>query len=339
MSELGNWKSTTDLENWMRTVPVDKPVEATAFNPTASSEAQARAIIQATPAMIGTEQPVSELDEIQATFKQREFGLWIPEPSEFPELIITIPDDVEDANGQIQLAPLYDVHFGSPEQDTPLLYEHLDWMANTPGVYTWDGGDTIENKTPNEGHMGHDPMSPEEQVMLATRKEGLVRHKMFFKLPGNHEDRTSKQSWISSARMIANNLKVPFFPDYCFCTIKWRGNNFRLIAHHGAGGAQTPGAQRNAARKELEWAKPDMLWTGHLHQPLVDPVFITDVDQSTGRYFERDVLVIISPSYVKYFGGYSAHSRMKPGTRGLTVVMLNESGRIDANVHAHGRRL
>ena len=276
----------------------------------------------------------TELEQIQSTFGKRVFNLRRPE-SEFPELFVTIPDDFD----TIELAPLYDVHVGSREHDAKLFEKHLRWIADTPNVFTFNGGDAFENKTPGEGKMGTDPMSPEEQVLEATKKFAIVQHKMFFSIPGNHEDRTFKQAGMSSAKRFADNLKVPFFNDYCFASIKWRGNTFRLLAHHGAGGAQTPGAQRNAARKELTWAKPDILWTGHLHNTLTDTVYMTDVDQKTGRVFERGILVIISPSYVKYFGGYAAHSRMAPGLRGLTVAILNDDGRIDANVHARGRRL
>lgn len=284
------------------------------------------------------DQFADELEAIQGTFGVRTYTRYRPQ-SEFPELVITVPDDIDDGQGRLQLAPLYDVHIGSREHDGSLFEKHARWLAETPGVYTWNGGDAFENKTPHEGAMGHDPMSPEEQILDVTRKFAPIQHKMLFSIPGNHEDRTFKQSGMGSAKRLAQMLKVPYFPDYCFCTIKWRGNNFRIIAHHGAGGAQTPGAQRNAARKELAWAKPDLLWTGHLHQPMVDTVYVTDVDQKTGRYFERGILVLISPSYVKYFGGYSAHARMSPGVRGLSAVFLNEDGRLDANVHARGRRL
>lgn len=277
---------------------------------------------------------LTELEEIQGTFRKRVFKRYKPE-SEFPELFITVPDEFE----TIELAPLYDVHIGSREHDAPLLTKHLKWIADTPNVFTWNGGDAFENKTAKEAHMGHDPLSPEEQVLEATRIFAQVQHKMLFSIPGNHEDRTGKQAGMSSARRLADNLKVPYFTDYVFCTIKWRGNKFRVLAHHGAGGATTPGAQRNSARKELVWAKPDLLWTGHLHQPMVDTVYLSDVNQKTGRVFERGALVIISPSYTKYFGGYGAKMRLAPGIRGLTVAILNADGRIDANVHARGERL
>lgn len=277
---------------------------------------------------------LSELEDIQSTFKKRAFKIRQPK-SEFPEIDIILPDNLD----TIELAPLYDVHIGSREHDAELFERHLKWIAETPNVFTWNGGDAFENKTPHEGKMGHDTMSPEEQLLEVTKKFGKVQHKMLFSIPGNHEDRTFKQSGMSGSKRLADNLKVPYFSDYCFANLKWKGNVFRLLAHHGSGGAQTPGAQRNAARKELTWTKVDLLWTGHLHNPISDVVYITDVDQKTGLRYERSCVVLISPSYVKYFGGYAAHNRMSPGIRGLSAVILNPDGRIDVSIHARGKRL
>jgi hypothetical protein len=279
----------------------------------------------------------TELEAVQATFGKRVFKRFVPK-SEHPEIVITIPDEFK----EIQLAPLYDVHIGSKEHDEALLARHLRWIADTPNVFTWNGGDAFENKTPQSAAkgMGQDATDPEVQLFDTTKAFALIQHKMLFSLPGNHEDRTRKSSGMSSARRLAENLKVPYFADYVYATIKWRGNNFRLLAHHGAGGAQTAGAQRNAARKDLTWNNGvDMVWTGHLHQPMTDTVHVIDVDQRTGRTYEKDILVIISPSYLKFFGGYGAKARMAPGARGLTVAILNDDGRIDANVHARGKRL
>ena len=277
---------------------------------------------------------LSELEDIQSTFKKRAFKIRQPK-SEFPEIDIILPDNLD----TIELAPLYDVHIGSREHDAELFERHLKWIAETPNVFTWNGGDAFENKTPHEGKMGHDTMSPEEQLLEVTKKFGKVQHKMLFSIPGNHEDRTFKQSGMSGSKRLADNLKVPYFSDYCFANLKWKGNVFRLLAHHGSGGAQTPGAQRNAARKELTWTKVDLLWTGHLHNPISDVVYITDVDQKTGLRYERSCVVLISPSYVKYFGGYAAHNRLSPGIRGLSAVILNPDGRIDVSIHARGKRL
>lgn len=274
----------------------------------------------------------TELEAIQDSFAKPVTRITKP-VSEYPELFITIPDSWE----TVQLAPLYDVHIGSHEFDEELFKRHRDWIASTTNVITWNGGDMFENLL--DPKMGHTQTTPEEQLFRATELLAPARHKMLFAIPGNHEDRTFKAAGMSGAKRLADNLKVPFFSDYCFCTLKWRGNNFRLLAHHGAGGAQTPGAQRNSARKELPWMKADMIWTGHLHQPMVDTVFTLDTDQKTGRLYERSSVVIISPSYLKYFGGYAAKMRMGPGLRGLTVAILQSDGRIDVNVHARGRRL
>jgi len=276
----------------------------------------------------------TELQVVQKRFKKIIVDVDRP-VSDFPELDVIVPDSWK----QIQLAPLYDVHFGNEEQDEKLLAKHLKWIAETPDVLTWNGGDMIENITPAQGKMGHTKLAPQDQLDLAITSLAPIRHKMLFSLPGNHEARTYQTAQVSAGKIIADSLQLPYFRDYCFMTIRWREQVFRILAHHGAGAAQTPGAQLNSARKDLAWTTADIIWTGHLHQNRLDVVYRVDYDQRDGRAFERDTLVIISPSYLNYFGGYAAAVRLAPGVRGLSVATLNPDGRIDANIHARGKRL
>lgn len=274
----------------------------------------------------------NEIETVQKGFAEREFLAYRVE-SETPQLIIDIPEAWE----SVLLAPLYDVHIGSREFDEALFLKHRDWIRDTPNVVTWNGGDLYENLL--DPKMGHTPLSPEEQIAESLKLIAPIQHKLLFSIPGNHENRTGIVSGTSSARRLADYLKLPYFRDYCFLTVRWRGNNFRILVHHGAGGAQSAGGQRNAARKELTWAQADMLWTGHMHQPLVDVVSTRAWDQSNDTVFERDCVVVVSPSYLKYFGGYAASKRMNPGGRGLAVAALQDDGRIDVLMHARGKRL
>ena len=278
----------------------------------------------------------SRVQTLQSRFQKRRVKIEKPE-SEFPELIVTVPDSWD----RIQIAPLFDVHIGSGDHDAELFARHLEWIRRTPDVLTWNGGDMVENATkysPGASAICQKG-TPNEQLFQAAKQLASIQHKMLFAIPGNHEDRTFNEAGVDGAEQLAEHLQLPYFPDYCFLTIKWRGNTFRGCVHHGSGAAQTPGAQRNAARKDMPWAHFDFYWTGHLHQPMVDIVFQTDFEQATGRIFERNSTVIISPSYVRYFGGYAAKRRMAPGSRGLIAATLNSDGRIDVTLHARGRRL
>jgi len=283
-----------------------------------------------------TDEFKSRVERLQEKFKKREVKIFRPE-SEFPELIVVVPDSWN----SIQLAPLFDVHIGSGDHDAELFARHLDWIERTPNVLTWNGGDMVENATKESPGASSlvQKGTPNQQLFSAAKSLSAIQHKMLFAIPGNHEDRTFNVAGLDGAEQLAEHLKIPYFSDYAFITIKWRGNNFRGCVHHGAGGAQTPGAQRNAARKDMPWTSFDFFWTGHLHQPMVDVVFRTDFDQATGRIYERNSVVIISPSYVKYFGGYAAKRRMAPGSRGLIAAELNADGRIDISLHARGRRI
>lgn len=210
----------------------------------------------------------------------------------------------------------------------------------TPNVLTFNGGDLIENASKlSIGSGVYQQIKPQHQFVRALLQCAGLAHKMLFALPGNHEDRTDILGFSVAAWMAAL-LEVPYFSDYCMCTIKWRGNNFRLLAHHGTGAAQTAGAQRMAARKDVAWARSfDLIWTGHLHAPLIDMMYQLEADQKTGRMHERNGLVIISPSYLKHWGSYSAKRRYVPGSRGLAAVTLRPDGRIDSNLYANGRRV
>lgn len=255
--------------------------------------------------------------------------------SDFPELIVTVPDSWP----YVILAPLYDVHHGHELHASKTFIRHLEWIAREPYLLTFNGGDLIENAVLGSPGIFSQKGPPGEQFDAAKHLLAPILPKILFGIPGNHEDRTRRVAGFDVARCLADSLGVEYFPDFCFCSIRWRGQCFRLAAHHGTGGAQTPGGQRNAARKDLNWLPADIYWTGHLHQPIADLVYRTDYNQKTGRMVTRQALVLVSPSYLLYFGGYAASKRYSPGVIGLSTVTLQADGRIDCSLHAKGKRL
>jgi hypothetical protein len=277
---------------------------------------------------------VSKIDQIQSTFKKRKFTIEVPE-SEFPEIIITVPDSWP----KILLAPWYDVHRGHALHDDTIFKKHRKWFIDEPYVLGWNGGDFIENVVEGSPGIYSQTEYPGAQFDHAAEILAPLQHKLMFAIPGNHESRTFRTAGFDIARHLADDLKLPYFSDYCFCTIRWRGMKFRICAHHGTGAAASPGGQRNAARKDLPWVGADMYVTGHLHQPIADVVYRADYDQATDRMVKRSSVVIICPSYLNYFGGYGAAKRLGPGELGLTVAELQTTGNIEVKVHAGGRRL
>ena len=255
--------------------------------------------------------------------------------SGFPELVVTVPDKWP----HIKLAPLYDVHIGASQHDAPLFAKHRAWISRTPYLLTWNGGDMIENASKlsvGAGVYAQD-IDPQHQLIEAVESLNGIAHKMLLAVPGNHEARTDIMG-VNVGAWLAMMLGTPYFPDYAMCYLKWRGNTFRLLVHHGSGASVTAGAQRMAARKDISWARPfDMFWTGHLHNPLIDVLYQTDRN-ADGLLVERNALIVISPSYLGFFGSYGATKRYHPGTRGLAVVTLQDDGRIDASIHARGVR-
>lgn len=281
--------------------------------------------------------PLLDFSSLDGANVSRDFTIEALPTTGRPEMVVRVPDSWP----YIELAPLYDCHIGSGDQDEEKFLKHLLWLKETPYVLTWNGGDMVDNATVNSVADPNDStLSPNEQFDHAKELLLEIRHKLLFAITGNHEARTRRLASFDIAKLFANTLVVPYSTDYMFCTIRWRGNNFRLLAHHGSGGAQSPGGILNAARKDMPWAHGiDLYWSGHLHQPKTDVVACTDFDQKTNQSVDRDAVVVISPSYVKYFGSYAALKRMAPGTRGLTSARLTDDGRIAVTMHANGKRL
>jgi hypothetical protein len=277
---------------------------------------------------------VSRVEEIQKTFGKRKFQLEMPH-SDFPELIITVPDSWP----YIDLTPWYDVHHGHRLHATKLFKKHVEKFLANPYALGWNGGDFIENSVEGSPGMFSQRTYPGEQFDEALDLLAPMQHKLAFAIPGNHEARTFRVAGIDIAKLLASDLKIPYFPDYCFATIRWRNMKFRICAHHGTGAAASPGGQRNAARKDMPWVGCDLYWTGHLHQPIADVVYRADFDQSSDRMVTRSSVVIISPSYLEYFRGYAAAKRYGPGQHGVTIARLESDGNIAVTVTAKGKRI
>lgn len=276
------------------------------------------------------------LVNLRKSFRPRPVKIERPK-SDFPELNVTVPDSWP----HIQLAPWFDVHKGHKLHDEPLFNKHREWFVRSPYTLGWNGGDFNDNssKLSVGGGVYEQNETPNEQLYSGMTAMASMQHKLLFAIPGNHEQRSGMMG-LDFAQWQAAGLQIPYFPDYCMCVLYWRGLRYRILVHHGSGAATTAGAQRMAARKDISWAKPfDLFWTGHLHNPLVDVLYQTDADQKNGGYFERNGFVIISPSYLQFFGSYGAVKRYHPGTRGIGVVILNDDGRMDCTMHARGRRL
>jgi hypothetical protein len=283
---------------------------------------------------VNKEEFLNEIEEIQSTFKKPHFKLEKPE-GDFPELLITVPDSWP----HVRLRPLYDVHIGNKLHAGKMFKRDMERMVADPYMLSWDGGDLIENAIIGSPGIWEQREHPAEQFLAAAKILAPIQHKLLLKIPGNHEARTARVCGFDVGWHLAKDLKIPYFSDYCFLTIRYRGNNFRGVIHHGSGAAATPGGQRNAARKDMPWARADFYWTGHLHNPLIDPVFQTDVDQKTGRIVSRCAMVIISPSYLEYFGGYAATKRYGPSIIGATEAKLYPNGDIATEIIVKGKRL
>jgi hypothetical protein len=108
-----------------------------------------------------------------------------------PYQMVQFPDSILDTFGEIIIAPIYDVHLGHYGHKREKLLSYIRWIAETPNVFGYVGGDFAENALDDGRAMTYSQDSPPRaQIDLACQLLAPVAHKMLFMLPGNHEWRT-----------------------------------------------------------------------------------------------------------------------------------------------------
>lgn len=144
--------------------------------------------------------PLVDFSALAAANIKRDFEFASLPTTGRPEMIADIPDDWP----YIDLAPLYDCHIGSGDQDEVKFLRHLQWLRDSPYTLTWNGGDMVDNATVNSVADPNDStLSVNEQYDHALELMTEIRHKMLFAITGNHEGRTARLSSLDMGRLFA----------------------------------------------------------------------------------------------------------------------------------------
>lgn len=240
----------------------------------------------------------------------------------------------------IVLAPFYDVHIGNETWDEEFTRAAIEWVKNEKYTLSWFGGDILEMSSRHSVGDGvyAQVLTPQEQFEYAIELFAPIREKLLFSIPGNHEDRTSKEIGINISKVLADVMRLPYSNDYMYMVIEWANQRIRVATHHGSGGARTPGSQRNAARKMMNFfPRCDFYWTGHLHSPLWDLAYQLDTDVD-GFITERPGLVMLSSAHLKAGGGYAAKSQMVPSSPGMSYATIYPNGELETVIRTRGIR-
>ena len=271
------------------------------------------------------------------------FHIPMSEQGDFPQgyMKINIPDSffaaLEGKFDEIRLVPLFDVHFGHHAHRADKFDEYLRYIAETPNVFVWGGGDLLENALDDGRGMSYEQAEhPERQIDVMIQKLAPIAHKIFFLQPGNHEWRTYNKAGIDPTQVICRTLDVPYFDGPVIFDILSAGNRWRLHSQHGTTNARTKGGKMNAAGAPRKWTNGvNFFVSGHVHDPVVASETVVDVDVVANRLVYLPQYTVIAPAFLGFEGTYAQRAGYSPPGLGGVSLSLYKDGGYEARLHNH----
>jgi hypothetical protein len=241
-----------------------------------------------------------------------------------PYLMVQLPD----FKGKIELALLFDVHYGHHAHKLSKFKAYIDWILRNPNVYAIIGGDLMENAIDDGRGMSYDQdRNPSSQLDEVAHLLAPIAHKILFAIPGNHEERTQKKTGIEVMEVLARMLKIPYFSGPVVLDIL--ANTYRWSAHiqHGYGNSQTKGGKMNSASRPKGYTGVIHFFiSGHVHDRVCECETMIVQDPVNCRLQYIDQWTVVSPSFLGWEETYAYRAGYRPPAKGGVAIELNDNG-------------
>lgn len=258
-----------------------------------------------------------------------------------PYCLVNLPDEafsrcVDEKNqmGRIDIAPVFDVHYGHHAHKHEKFLSYIRWISETPQLYAIIGGDLMENALDDGRGMSYEQEeNPTTQLDEIIHLLAPIAHKILIALPGNHEWRTYNKSGIDPMKVIADRLGIPYFDGPVYLSIIAGEHRFKMYVQHGTGNSQTKGGKMNSAGRPRKWVDfVNFFVSGHVHDPVVNSETCITEDIGNCCLRMRQQWTVIAPSFLHWEGTYAYKAGYAPPGSGGVVLQLFEDGSYRADM-------
>jgi hypothetical protein len=239
------------------------------------------------------------------------------------------------SEGEIIIAPLFDVHYGHKAHKFGKLKGYIDWIKNTPNVYVILGGDLVENAIDDGRGMSYDQIAPPmSQFSEMTKLLAPIAHKIILSIPGNHEERTYKKTGTDYAQVLAERLEIPYVAGPTFLSVLANEQLWNFHVWHGKGNSQTKGGKMNSASRAKRFTSNiHFFLSGHVHDALAEKETCITPNPYTCSLLRFDQWVVICQSFLAWEDTYAWKAGYAPpASGGVGITLKPEDGTYKANL-------
>lgn len=235
---------------------------------------------------------------------------------------------------KLLLVPFGDIHLGSPQCDIDKLIGTVEFIQRADCVVVLMG-DMIEFATAGSVGAGWSEQvtNPQKQLDAIVQLLQPIKHKVLVALEGNHEARARKSAGLDVAKIMADQLGVPYGGYSSFVYLQVGKESYTIHAQHGNSGARYLRTKLASAMKTAEHTYADVYLYGHTHELAVATQPYRVYDRRMKGVRERKQYFVLTGGFLNYYGGYAEQANLSPTRTGVANIVFS-GNRWDVHVKA-----
>jgi len=250
----------------------------------------------------------------------------------------TIKRDLGSQFNNIEIIPISDTHIGDMVTDMKALKKTLQYIQDTPNVYTILNGDLLNNAIKSSvSDIYSATLNPEEQMATLIELFEPIKDKILAVLEGNHENRSYKETGMRTTKNFCYRLGiVDRFTDDVFTLFVSFGlpqqsrpnrrHTFSIFSRHGNSGGKYVGGKLRGVESMAGVVDADIYLHSHTHTPASFKLDYFRSNCRTKTVTQVTKMFVNSNAWLGY-GGYGAVGGYKPATIAPVTIKLFGDGK------------
>lgn len=227
---------------------------------------------------------------------------------------------------RVTIVLMGDTHIGSRFYDHKLHQQNLDWCLKekTPIILMGDNIEAATRFSVGAGVYEQDEIIEKQMEHFYHLYRPLAEEGLILGMhTGNHECRTVDSVGVDVAKIMARELKVPYWGWAKNTVVRVGGQNYHMYTCHGASGARVPTSKLNAAFRMDDIAYAELYAMGHVHllSHISREQYFPNLKTMTMDLKERHF--VLTGHYLTHWGSYAHKGNMEPNHRGSAKLKFH----------------
>ena len=251
--------------------------------------------------------------------------------NDYDMVVWKLPEEMSHVN----LYPIGDVHFGSPEFNQKKWDKWKQTVLDDPNSRVVLIGDMIDNGLKNsKTDVYKATMSPIEQKRKLAEELWDIKHLILAGVQGNHEHRSTRETGDCPLYDVMAKLDLEHLYRENMVFMKVNVGQKRSDRQFSYGIVLSHGGSKNKVKKFVPYVDGmDVFISGHIHQASSDfpAKIVMDMQNEVVRLVP--VTPVVVPSFADY-GGYAMNKLYEPTSNHLMpIITLDGQEKKEVTIH------